>query len=191
MKGSNKATNSCDVGGLVVDFPRQCSHSSASCDIRDKDTTKAALMPKSKPERSVHFSDMSQLVLVEYPTQGELRRRWYSKQEQDCLKLKLREDIHLMARKLATTAMGNIGQEDLIECIGLEGVMKPEIAVVVNQRKRDHVRSILAAQDVRQYSRNSIDEDELSRLSERISQWTRKRAQELAAGYWDLFLLER
>ena len=191
MKGSNKATTSRDVGGLVVDFPRQCSHSSLSCDnIRDKDT-KSALMPKSKPKRSVRFSEMSQMILVEYPSHGELRRRWYSKQEQDCLKLKLREDIHLMARKLATTAMGNIGQEDLIECIGLEGVLKPEIAVVVNQRKRDHVRFILAAQDVRQYSRNTIDEDELSRLSERISQWTRKRAQDLAAGYWDLFLLER
>lgn len=130
---------------------------------------KSALSPKPKPKRTVRFSGMDQLILVEYPTQ-ELRRSWYSQSERDQLKVMLQLDAHQMAKKLATTPM------DLSMCLGMEKLMTPEIALTVKQRKRDHVRDILAAQDC-------LDEDEMALFSEYNSRWTRMRAQELAAGH--------
>lgn len=88
-----------------------------------------------------------------------------------------------MSITLAETPMESISKEDLFKCVGMESIMTQELRTSIRQRKREHVSAVLAAQRD-QDTRDVVDEDELARVSSRSSKWTRKRAQELAAGYW-------
>mmetsp|Transcript_31115 Transcript_31115/g.53176 ORF Transcript_31115/g.53176 Transcript_31115/m.53176 type:complete len:180 (+) Transcript_31115:131-670(+) len=160
-------------GGLIVDFPGSCSTPSG-CD--------RGPMPAAATV-SVSFAETSNVVLIEYPSQEELRRRWYSMQERAFLKREVLRDACKMSRKLTTTPMEDISLEDLFQCIGLEGLLTPELMLAVRKGKRYHSRSILLAQHL-QCQRNITDAEELSLISQQNSESTRTRSQEIAARYW-------
>ena len=123
------------------------------------------------------------MAVVKCPSQREFRRRWYSEQERDDLKRRLAGDVHRMSMTLAETPMEGISKEDLLKCVGMESIMTQELRTMVHRRKREHVRAVLTVQSD-QDSRDVVNEDEIARVSRRSSKWTRKRAQELADGYW-------
>lgn len=181
-------------GGLIVDFPRQCRRPSASSSMHANsgscpleqgaaDPAAPAAREPQPPRRSVRFAETSHMTIVPYPSPSEARRRWYSEAERDALKLSTLRDLRRIARKLATTPLESIGTEELFLCIGVEAMLSPDLHRLIRERKRQHVRSCLLFQARQEMNGAAVDPEALRRHSETSSEWTRTRAQTLAAGY--------
>ena len=190
MKSRDFRSSSDVDDGLLVDFPRNArlpSSSTSSCISSDASSLPSPMplseeskAKKKATKKSVRFCKRSTLVIVEYPSSSELRRRWNTQDEQDDFKRRLLRDRNVISRKLRTS---QIETDDLIICIGMEKLLSPELCRSVKQRQKQHVRSILEEQE-RKDSCNIVDEEAIARLSRANSKWTRARSHQLAKGYW-------
>lgn len=182
--------------------PRPSDSSTNNKHNSDKSSTSSTSSDESTKSSStqqrVRFLESSTALLIHYPTQDQIRQCWYSSSDKDRLKSEFRRDIRIVSRKLAVIPVKHISQEDLFECIGMENMLSLQVYTLSKLRKRNHLRSVLEAQ-ARHDQRIStakfhgedelqmrifMDEEELSQLSQRNSEWTVTRAHKLAEGYW-------
>ena len=145
------------------------------------------MLPTIRIQRSVsvRFAETSELTFTKGATQEEKEIRWYSKEEQAYFEDQFETDTCETSQKLATTPMPLIGQDDLYACVGIEMFLSRDEYMQTGERRRIHVRTILAAQE-RQRMLDIRNEEQLSLLSEQSSEWTVSRSRNLAAMYWDI-----
>ena len=97
---------------LLVEFPNRGMASAAGPPTTSKSAAKAP--------RPVRFASMSSLTLTPPVSREELAARWYTKQERDYQKAKLKHDVRRLSRAFAQTPMDSIGEKKLYECVGME-----------------------------------------------------------------------
>ena len=167
------------IGELLVDFPQNRNISSTT-------TSSGNNIPMSwvssistptreeevKPSSSVHFKKQSSLKLVKPLSRDDQHSMCYSHDEYDIFKRKLVRD----ARKIL---LGEYKDVDKIRSVGLEKVMAGRL---IKERQVKHVRTILCEQEL-QDMRGVTDVEALSRLSYSSSEWSRRRAHNLAVAY--------
>lgn len=95
---------------LIVDFPSQ--------EVEQLPSSSASDFAQAL--RSVHFSETSKMTFIESPTKETRDIMWYSPEERDHLKRLLRQDVRMLSKKLATTPMQMIDEEELYKCVGME-----------------------------------------------------------------------
>lgn len=162
---------------LIVDFP--------PLERLDSQSNKRMLSATRTRQRSVRFAETSTLTIIDPVIKEELKLRWYSKRERDLLREHFAWQVNEAQEKLATSPMAMIGQEDLIECVGMERFLSREVYLHTEKRRRIHVRAILVAQE-RLRVLNISDGEQLSRLSEQSSEWTVTRSHNIAVKYWEI-----
>lgn len=128
------------------------------------------------PSKSVQFSHFSQLVHFEGTADA---KQWYSLDEKVYLKRELARDARRLRRILATRSAEAVSQDDVYKCIGIEHLLSLDKARRVMEYRRIHVKIVTGAQ-------GSCNQDELRHISQKISQPSAERAQNLAAGYWSM-----
>mmetsp|Transcript_32758 Transcript_32758/g.55733 ORF Transcript_32758/g.55733 Transcript_32758/m.55733 type:complete len:165 (-) Transcript_32758:672-1166(-) len=157
---------------LIVDFPSE------------RKTVKGCVRGR-KSKRSVRFAEMCLLAITEPKSPEELAATWCSKRERDAFRIQLMRDLSRMRRKVATTPMASIGDDDMYGLIGMEAILSQDVLVRTKQHKVDHVNTLLAEQ-ARQRRSNAYDYEELSRVACESSEKARNRAHKVAKGYWDV-----
>ena len=125
-----------------------------------------------KPSSSVHFKKQSSMNLVKPLSRDDKRSMCYSHDEYDIFKRKLVRD----ALKIL---LGEYKDDDKIRSVGLEKVMAGRL---IKETQVKHVRTILREQEL-QDMRGVTDVEALSRLSYSSSEWSRRRAHNLAVAY--------
>ena len=164
---------------MISDFPRNQRLQVQIYNKKMLPTTKTCI------QRSVRFAETSELTYTEGGTQEEKELRWYSKEEQAYFEDQFETDTCETGQKLATTPMLLIGQGDLYGCVGMESFLSRDVYMHTSEHRRIHVSTILAAQE-RQRMLDIRNEEQLSLLSERSSEWTVSRTRNHAAMYWDI-----
>lgn len=141
----------------------------------------------------VAFSQFSQLVVIpgeprhsdqglrEDPNErreGGVAATWYSRQELNQFRHKLREDITRMSAELRALPTGVRSQDQRYECIGIELILVHGARFAVEKRLA-HRNAILSEQDL-QEQRGVVDVEKLRHASEQRSLWAQTRAQDVA-----------
>jgi len=79
-----------------------------------------------------------------------------------------------------------LSTEVLEACVGIEIFLSRDLAQRTREKRARHMIGVLN-ESGRQGRSERIDDERLSRVSEKTSRWARDRAFELAVGYWELF----
>lgn len=132
---------------------------------------------QTKPSSSVHFKKQSSVKLVNPLSRDDQRSMCYSHDEYDIFKRKLVRDARIVSRNIL---LGEYKEDDKIRSVGLEKVVAGRRLIKETQVK--HVRTILCEQEL-QDMRGVTDVEALSRLSYSSSEWSRRRAHNLAVAY--------
>ena len=111
---------------------------------------------------------MSELALFEAGTD---RQQWCSAADKVMFRREITRDAREMGRALAMQPSNGIGvpQEDIYRCIGIEHLLSLQQARLQLQYRRNHIRTVLDAQ-------NRCGEDKLCELSQQSSACSRERA---------------
>ncbi len=184
-------------GNLIVDFPSsreigQVTHLDSNGDLSA--TSKSTLSSPSssscssaKSSLRVRFSDRVDVQIVDRPSANELLNRWYGPDD----KHKFRKVLQRNVRKLAAI-IGSKGDKDedmsadeLIDCVGLEAFLSQSLARHMQEKRKKHSYSVLAEYCYQQ-ELGVRDDDRLAKVSETSSKWARKRANNVAVGYWEI-----
>lgn len=166
-------TNTSTRGIMHPPSPSTSSMRPASSGKLDKDT-------KRRSPKSVRFTQYqySAMVIIERPERNGARRSWYNRRDYDNFKYTLLRDLYIIKCKLAASPAAAAESEDVLMCVGMDKIFTPEVNRTVQQRKAEHLQTILKRQDF-------VDAETLSRLSRSSSKWTRHRSHKLAAAYWN------
>ena len=175
------------VGDLLVDFP----HMMKNRNISSTTTSSGNNIPirwassistptreeEVKPSSSVHFKKQGSMKLVKPLSRDDKRSMCYSHDEYDIFKRKFVRDACNVSRKIL---LGEYKDDDKIRSVvGLEKVLAGRM---IKERQVKHVRTILCEQEL-QDMRGVTDVEALSRLSYSSSEWSRRRAHNLAVAY--------
>jgi hypothetical protein len=87
-----------------------------------------------------------------------------------------------MAKFLATTPRGNITNDELVNCIGIEFLLSPELLAKARDGKRLHSAAVLSEQAHQRVFGECIVDD-LARISRDSSRSSRRRAYNIATVY--------
>lgn len=134
---------------------------------------------------TVRFSTCTQSTFIGRPSEEEMNNRWYSAAENASFIRTLAKDARSTRMKLANAATSNITRIDLFEFIGVENFLSQDLMKRIIAQKENHKRTIMAEQ-ARQYALRKGKNECIAYVSSRSSEWSRNRAQELAAGYWTI-----
>mmetsp|Transcript_41999 Transcript_41999/g.75665 ORF Transcript_41999/g.75665 Transcript_41999/m.75665 type:complete len:210 (-) Transcript_41999:51-680(-) len=154
--------------GLIVDFLSQ--------PMKHK-----APRNKSKP-RAVTFDSVCDVVIV---PEDKMASKSYSRQDIRRFNQTMVRDILRMSREINSTPGKSIPHDRLCECIGLERFLSQAVLKRAGAEKRAHIDAVLEEQSS-QVRDNICDEEKLSQKSRASSRWARGRAEQLAAGYFQL-----
>jgi len=166
---------------MIVDFP--CRHSASVSVAPVHEPHQQAISSTVDVDRRVRFAATSLLSVTAPVSAEDLQAMWYSKEERGHQKETLKGAVRRLIRRLSTTSIASIHQEELYECIGMEAFLSRDVIVQRKRHRISHCRAILAAQ-ARQRTSNGRDEEELARLSHKSSAHSCARARNIAAGYW-------
>jgi hypothetical protein len=146
--------------GMSVDFPTQPTR-------------------QSREQKKVTFASFSEMVII---PQDEAAAKAYSEDDIRHFKQALLLDVLRLRHEFASAPAQNISQEQLCRCRGLEHFLSQDALMNITAARRAHVVVVLE-EERNQDQRNTLDEDELSRVSMGSSRWARVRAEQLAVGY--------
>ena len=122
---------------------------------------------------AVTFSEFSQQVSF-VPSRYE----GYSRKEIKGLRQALMNDVRQASWKVHTHPR-NTSKELILECLGIETLVDPNVARRLIERRRAHVGAVLLEQGL-QRQRGVRDIEKIARVSEEHSRASRLRAHELA-----------
>lgn len=161
MLSSRQANNS-----LIVDFP-------SSPRLRTSGGTSQV------SSKSVHFSSHVDGRYINYPTDEEVIKQWYSDDDYSGFKEKMIQDTLKWSSKLFH---GNRKTGDLVRYVGLENFISRDVSErykAVKKGRNDHARSVLEEQKrLRRCNDNSPESIALVAMSSSHS--NRKRARNVA-----------
>ena len=162
---------------LIVDFGerRRLSQSSDN----DCEDTESAAAATTTADKHVTFSEDVDIRSFQYPSEEELSQRWHSTEDKFLFKLELARDVRGIRHYLSTTPIEALEKEILYWCLGLEALVSSQVTRHVKEQRELHVRSIEEVQ-------YRLDEDQLAVYAMRRSLQSRERAQNIAAGNWDI-----
>ncbi|KAL7550189.1 hypothetical protein ACHAWF_013432 [Thalassiosira exigua] len=131
------------------------------------------LKRSSQASSQVRFSEYSSLVLFE--VKGEPCSKFYSSQDRRLFEEQFVRDAERMASHIQHWPQ-SVSNVDLCECVGLEKLVNPENAWLIDARRRKHVRDVISRQ-------LSCSAEDLGRMSRASSRKDRDLANTLAATY--------
>lgn len=135
--------------------------------------------------KSVRFSSTPISVNhIPCPTQEQLDCQWTSPQDQRNFLRDIGSQVQSARRIFATKPPTEITTDDIRLCVGIESFMTQELALTTMRKRREHTRAVFEEQARQQgvLGRHGGGED-LRRVSEIHSRWSRERARMVAAGY--------
>ena len=132
-----------------------------------------------KTYKQVRFSDDIRIRSFPYPSKEELFQRWDSKKDKVLFKQELARDVQCIRHLLSSTPMEALNKEVLYWCLGLEALVSVQVTRLVRDMKVGHSRSIVQMQ-------HHLSDEQLASYARRRSLQSRERAQELAAGNWQI-----
>ena len=127
---------------------------------------------------SVRFSDFSSMMI--YNGTGSRKSMFYSSEEMR----RFRNDMLQARARLATLIAGRqrLNADDLYDCIGIEVMITPGMAMRAVEHKQNHARLILTNQ-------GTCTAEELRDMSKESSSQAREEAQKLASSYLNKFVV--
>ena len=126
--------------------------------------------------RTVTFSIWSNMVIIPKRSKRLNKDQWYTADDEVRFKQDLIQDVRRTYITLASTQRADmITQEVLQECVGIEAFLGREQRLVMQEKKRAHIRAIVRGQHV-------FSEQELSIFSEQNSRWAVDKAKRRAGG---------
>mmetsp|Transcript_22966 Transcript_22966/g.48120 ORF Transcript_22966/g.48120 Transcript_22966/m.48120 type:complete len:165 (+) Transcript_22966:98-592(+) len=139
------------------------------------------VLSTSTPPRRVHFSDKSEMIILDPVQREEEHLVLYTKEEMASFRRQLVYDVRTVLRAL------NSGVSDVIlgNCVGIETFLSPELARRVIQVRNSHVKAVMDEQR-HQRGLGFRSSERLKAVAEAGSRWSRDRAHELAVGYFEL-----
>ncbi|KAL7465192.1 hypothetical protein ACHAXS_005518 [Conticribra weissflogii] len=140
-----------------------------------------AMITPVQKHRSVRFSEYSEVFVVE--PQGI----WHTTAERLSFRSQvIRDAIHIRRMMAANPEQENVfTEDDKYICIGIEMFLSRSFAREIMERRHQHVQSILREQSVHRI-RDTVNDDELRRVSEVTSLWGREIARSRAIAYMDI-----
>jgi hypothetical protein len=103
---------------MIVDFP--CRHSASVSVAPVHEPHQQAISSTVDVDRRVRFAATSLLSVTAPVSAEDLQAMWYSKEERGHQKETLKGAVRRLIRRLSTTPIASIHQEELYECIGME-----------------------------------------------------------------------
>ena len=133
------------------------------------------------PDRKrVRFSEDIQATVLPYPaSKEEFSRRWHSKRDKFLFKQELARDVRNIRRLLSTTPMETLEKDVLYWCLGLEALVSAQVTRYLKRMKEEHSSSIVKLQ-------YRLTDEQLAAFAMSHSLQSKERAQELAAGNWEI-----
>mmetsp|Transcript_33369 Transcript_33369/g.66360 ORF Transcript_33369/g.66360 Transcript_33369/m.66360 type:complete len:195 (-) Transcript_33369:180-764(-) len=151
-----------------------------------EEQTNIPLSPSPPVKKKVKFSEVADMTHVDFPSSSELRQRWYTADDKTRFKRILARDVRRMISIVSSTPGECLSTEVLEACVGIEIFLSRDLAQRTREKRARHMIGVLN-ESGRQGRSERIDDERLSRVSEKTSRWARDRAFELAVGYWELF----
>ena len=176
----NTITSSKEVShfphGSLEDFPCETSSALKSEGIMSAATRHGSSCAMPPPRPQVRVSKFSRLVIIPY---DDAESKWYTQEEQRLFnRTRLHDALRLRNFRNLLPTSARMREDILYECVGLENFLSPHITRRVVQKKREHIKAVLSAQEIHQGT-NMIKK--LYETSKKSSQWSREKAAKVAA----------
>ena len=142
-------------------------------------TAAAAATATRTADKHVTFSEDIHTRSFQYPSKEELSQRWHSKEDKFLFKQELARDVRIIRHILSTVPMEALEKEILYWCLGLEALVSSQVTRHVREQREWHARSV----EEMQYR---LDADQLAVYAMKRSLQSRERAQNIAAGNWQI-----
>lgn len=139
-------------------------------------TVEAMIVHREEASLAVTFSIWSNMVIVPKRSKKLNKDQWYTEDDEVQFKQERIQDVQRMYTTLASTPPGDmIPQEVLQECVGIEAFLGQEQRLLMQAKKRAHIKAIVRGQ-------HAFSEQELSIFSEKNSRWAVDKAKSRATG---------
>ena len=139
-------------------------------------TVEAMIVHREEASLAVTFSIWSNMVIVPKRSKKLDKDQWYTEDDEVQFKQERIQDVKRMYTTLASTPPGDmIPQEVLQECVGIEAFLGQEQRLLMQEKKRAHIRAIV-------WGQHAFSEQELSIFSEKNSRWAVDKAKRRARG---------
>jgi hypothetical protein len=179
---NSNSNNNNSSDGSLVDFPSRGRDMSTSTEYSDMMNLKATTPNSMRRQLTVTFANMAEVSLIDKPPQDDIDKTWNSKQEMNAFKRTLLNDGRRMAKFLANTSRGSVTNDELVNCIGIEFLLSPELLAKARDGKRLHSAAVLSEQ-ARQRVFGECNADDLARISRDNTRSSRRRAHTIASMY--------
>jgi hypothetical protein len=136
--------------------------------------------PACRQKKTVQFTLKSQGRLINYSTPEELRKKWYSIEDEHKFRQRLHRDVFKWSIKLAAYAQDRRGltTDDHIRCVGIDNLLSRNPNgrnEAIKAVRKAHAKIVLDAQFM------GVSLLDLARVSEKSSYKARKRSFKVAA----------
>ncbi|KAL3788536.1 hypothetical protein HJC23_006574 [Cyclotella cryptica] len=129
--------------------------------------------------KTVSFSPMSTMAVIEYPSPKEKNATWYSEKELGSFKIVLKSDVAKCSQMLNESRFGFLSQDDAVDALGLESFLNRGLTKHIFWMKKVHLHTVLNEQ-ARQRYLSAYSVEELAHSSVISSTWSRKRSHLIA-----------
>ena len=134
-------------------------------------------------KRTIRFDlPANKVMLIEYPSQSDIKAAWYSKEDKRYQKSVFRKELKKAANIMRSSLIENITDAELCETLGLENIISSDMAKQTLKQRHRHRDAVLDEQH-HQDCLGIIDEGALKYVSELCSRQSRQRAHDIVVGF--------